>query len=43
MLNRVKLWGLISAVLAGGALFQWGCGGLGNRWIWAILQEDIFS
>lgn len=46
MLNRTKLWGFISALLAGGALFQLGCGNLFGgqwRWVWAILQEDIFG
>lgn len=47
MINRLMKWTYLGALLGGGALLQFGgCGGLfsgPNRWIWAILQEDLFG
>jgi len=45
MSKRFSKWAFVLSVLAGGALFQFGCniGGLGSGVILAILQEDLFG
>jgi len=43
MSNLSKKWAVLAAVL-GGMMFQFGgCTGGTWRWVWAILQEDVFS
>jgi hypothetical protein len=43
MLNSLKKWALVAAVLLGGTMFQLGCGG-NQLWLWtAILNEDLFG
>jgi hypothetical protein len=43
MSNLSKKWAVLAAVMAG-MMFQFsGCLGGQWRWIWAVLEEDIFS